>query len=195
MNGKQKTVEESEKTLEEICKSVLTIESAFCTPILTNVVSYKNKIFIKIENVTTLTSLAEKAKSDPLQQLTIRAINVEPVCVDGDHESSCRELTCVIKLFLNGVKNTESWGRYVSVASSFNYKTKPSEETQESAIVSWFVQSPRNKFQPHHSRHYRQCFRGEQSFVGLKQFISKESLKQFISDDESLGLALSVVLR
>lgn len=181
-------------SLDKVINFVLAKESLFEIPVLNNVVSFENKILVKIEKLSVLKKLAENAKSSNIQCLKTGQLKIEAISLNGAHDVDCKELTCVVKLFLNGVSKTDSWGKFLSVATSIDYKTnKASHERMPTAIVSVFVKNLNENWHTHYTKSYRQHSVEKETFVGLQKFISNKDLENYVSDKDSLTIAISIL--
>lgn len=176
-------------SLEKFLSYILRCESLFTTPELINVVSYQDKIVVKIENVLLLQKLAEQAKTPDLQVLTIKPVPVETSNVLRVSDANFK---CVIKIFLDGVSGRSSKSKFVSAAISFLKAYSDFQPQQFSVIV--FLKNPCQQLP-----HFHRCFKTKSGrdfklFTGIEHFISKEDFVKFICNNGTATFGFRVKL-
>ena len=171
------------------------------TPILTNVCSRNNMVYIRAENVKLLQKFAEEMKgNEDMETLKTRPVNlkvaqIRPSAGDGllPKKEQTDYLNCevVVKVFLNGTKSKID--RSVSVCVSVVNRDGDRWNVLEGRklIVSIYLKYPSG------NKPYRKDFKMdfspelEKGEKGLLEFISKENIENYITDGAiTFGVAI-----
>lgn len=178
----------TQPSLSCVLNAVLAEEEAFATPILTNVVSFENKLLIKIEDIRLLTAFAEHAANKNLQILSTRPTKLwlkdakTQILLD-------EQVECVLKFFMDGVNGDESKGKYVSVSASIQRTSKSKHDPGRPVFVLVFVKGTKGEIE---MKSFTTKIDGKDR--GIKKFLEKTKVCNHIADDGSVTFAISVML-
>lgn len=178
-------------TLEKIISCLLRHESLFATPRLTNVVSYENKVVVKVDKALLLQGLAEQAQNLDLQCL----VTNQTLVATFKRQESCKShLYFTAKFFLDGVSGQYSKSKYVSVAVSIADVCGQSDE--QKVCVSVFLKRPDQIEQSnalHKSFKTTTCQQTEK-FSGFQNYISKKEFSLFIDNNGAVIFGFLITL-
>lgn len=187
-------MESQNPSFDEILKAVLADEEQYGTPILTNAVSFENKILIKIDKALSLQWLAENAKTPGLQCLQVQPIRI---AARTNIEGRPLRLFCAVKLFLDGVRRSK--GKSVSIATSFSHENEnvlSNTENRKTLRVYVLLKPARKDSElPIYIKSYKMAMVNDiEVYKGLHDFVARKNLNKFIQENGSLIIGISVIV-